>query len=58
MIERSIEEILAAEEEILSLIERQTKGATTAKTKLEPKIPMIHPEERVDNVDDEEQYPR
>jgi len=49
-------------QEILEIIDRQTKGATTARTKIEPEIPPVHPDNRVDRPyyedDGEEEYPR
>lgn len=58
MNERFAEEIEDPKDEILAIIDMQTKGATSARTKLEPQIPMINPEDKVDNLNDEEQYPR
>ncbi len=58
MNERLVEEIEDSKDEILAIIDMQTKGATTARTKFEPKIKMIHPDDKVDNHDDEEEYPR
>ena len=58
MVENFTEDISDVED-ILEIIDHQTKGATTARTKLEPKIQMTNPEDKVDNSDEEEErYPR